>query len=41
MPLLFEPYSDQAKVWPREGRHILAQFDARLRLSPEAHGTNQ
>jgi hypothetical protein len=22
-----EPYSEQAKVWPKTGRHILAQFD--------------
>ena len=28
MPLITEPYSEQVKVWPREGRHILAQFDA-------------
>jgi Domain of unknown function (DUF4291) len=27
MPLDFEPYSEQVKAWPREGRHILAQFD--------------
>jgi hypothetical protein len=26
--LVTEPYPGQAKVWPREGRHILAQFDA-------------
>jgi hypothetical protein len=26
--LILESYSDQTKVWPREGRHILAQFDA-------------
>lgn len=28
MPLAFEPYPDQVKVWPKEGRHVLAQFDA-------------
>lgn len=27
MALLTEPYSEQVKVWPREGRHILAQYD--------------
>jgi hypothetical protein len=27
MPLAFEPHSEQLKLWPREGRHILAQFD--------------
>ena len=25
--LVTEPYVEQAKVWPKEGRHILAQFD--------------
>jgi hypothetical protein len=25
--LVTEPYPKQLKVWPREGRHILAQFD--------------
>jgi Domain of unknown function (DUF4291) len=25
--LVTEPYSEQAKAWPKEGRHILAQFD--------------
>jgi hypothetical protein len=25
--LLTEPYSEQVKVWPKAGRHILAQFD--------------
>ncbi|AWM41115.1 hypothetical protein GobsT_02770 [Gemmata obscuriglobus] len=27
MPLVFEPYPEQVKVWPKDGRHILAQFD--------------
>ena len=27
MPLVTEPYREQVKVWPKEGRHILAQFD--------------
>jgi hypothetical protein len=25
--LVTEPYSEQLKVWPTEGRHILAQYD--------------
>jgi hypothetical protein len=25
--LVTEPYPEQVKVWPREGRHILAQYD--------------
>jgi hypothetical protein len=27
MPLALEPYLTQSPLWPREGRHILAQFD--------------
>lgn len=27
MPLTFESYPEQVKVWPRDGRHILAHFD--------------
>ncbi len=27
MALVTEPYKDQVAVWPKEGRHILAQFD--------------
>ena len=27
MPLQFEPYLDQLRHWPTDGRHILAQFD--------------
>ena len=27
MPLVMEPYLEQVKFWPREGRHILAQYD--------------
>ena len=27
MPLITDPYLEQEKVWPQEGRHILAQFD--------------
>jgi hypothetical protein len=26
--LITEPYGEQVEVWPKEGRHILAQFDA-------------
>jgi hypothetical protein len=25
--LVTEPYTEQVKVWPKEGRHILAQYD--------------
>jgi hypothetical protein len=25
--LITEPYSEQVKLWPKEGRHILAQYD--------------
>jgi hypothetical protein len=25
--LIMEPYSEQVKAWPKEGRHILAQYD--------------
>lgn len=28
MRLILESYSEQIKVWPKDGRHILAQFDA-------------
>ena len=27
MPFLTEPYSEQVQIWPKAGRHILAQFD--------------
>ena len=27
MALVVEPYSEQIKVWPKEGHHILAQYD--------------
>lgn len=27
MVLVIEPYLEQAKAWPQEGRHILAQYD--------------
>ncbi|MDB5311515.1 MAG: hypothetical protein JWO38_5717 [Gemmataceae bacterium] len=25
--LVTEPYTEQVKVWPKQGRHVLAQFD--------------
>ena len=28
MNLILEPYLDQKARWPKQGRHILAQFDA-------------
>ena len=27
MTMIIEPYSDQLKIWPNQGKHILAQFD--------------
>ena len=27
MPLVYEPYAEQLKVWPKDGRHVLAQYD--------------
>jgi hypothetical protein len=27
MALITEPYSEQVRIWPKAGRHILAQFD--------------
>ncbi|MBY0458405.1 MAG: DUF4291 domain-containing protein [Gemmataceae bacterium] len=27
MPLAFKPHAEQVKLWPKVGRHILAQFD--------------
>ena len=27
MKLITEPYTEQVKLWPKEGRHILAQYD--------------
>ncbi|MFO0960093.1 MAG: DUF4291 domain-containing protein [Isosphaeraceae bacterium] len=37
MALETEPYSEQIKVWPREGRHILAQFDAETVIVYQAY----
>lgn len=28
MPLVYEPYAEQVRVWPKSGRHVLAQYDA-------------
>jgi hypothetical protein len=27
MPLMWESYQEQVKIWPPEGRHIMAQYD--------------
>jgi hypothetical protein len=27
LPLIYEPHAEQVKVWPKDGRHILAQYD--------------
>src|SRR6478735_88475 len=32
-----ETYPEQAKVWPKEGRHILAQFDAETVIVYQAY----
>lgn len=37
MALITESYIDQVKVWPREGRHILAQFDEETILVYQAY----
>ena len=37
MPLITEPYSEQVKVWPKDGRHILAQFDAETVIVYQAY----
>jgi hypothetical protein len=37
MKLTIEPYCEQAKVWPRHGRHILAQFDAETVIVYQAY----
>jgi hypothetical protein len=38
MPLVYEPYSEQVKVWPKDGRHILAQFDDESIIVYQAYG---
>ncbi len=35
--LLTEPYSEQAKGWPSEGRHILAQYDDKTIIVYQAY----
>ncbi|NUN49214.1 MAG: DUF4291 domain-containing protein [Candidatus Brocadiae bacterium] len=37
MALVTESYSEQVKVWPCEGRHILAQFDAQTVVVYQAY----
>ncbi|MFO0881093.1 MAG: DUF4291 domain-containing protein [Gemmataceae bacterium] len=37
MGLILEPYPEQVKVWPRDGRHILAQFDAETVIVYQAY----
>jgi hypothetical protein len=35
-----EPYSEQVKIWPRSGQHILAQFDAETVIVYQAYSPN-
>jgi len=35
--LVMEPYSEQVKLWPQEGRHILAQYDVDTILVYQAY----
>jgi Domain of unknown function (DUF4291) len=35
--LVTEPYSDQVQVWPKDGRHILAQYDERTIIVYQAY----
>lgn len=35
--LVTEPYPDQVKVWPKQGRHVLAQFDDRTVVVYQAY----
>lgn len=37
MALLTESYSEQVKLWPRDGRHILAQFDGETIIAYQAY----
>ena len=37
MPLAFEPYPEQVTVWPKVGRHVLAQFDDETILVYQAY----
>ena len=36
--LATEPYPEQVKAWPREGHHILAQFDDETVVVFQAYG---
>lgn len=38
MALVTELYKDQVEVWPKEGRHILAQFDDDSIVEYQAYG---
>lgn len=35
--LVTEPYPEQIKVWPKQGRHVLAQFDAQTVVVYQAY----
>ena len=37
MPIVYEPYAEQVKVWPRDGRHILAQYDDKIVVVYQAY----
>jgi hypothetical protein len=37
MPLQIEPYQEQIELWPKSGRHILAQFDDETILVYQAY----
>jgi hypothetical protein len=37
MTLVTEPYCEQMNVWPKEGRHILAQYDAHTIIVYQAY----
>jgi hypothetical protein len=38
--LVTEPYSEQVKLWPKEGRHILAQYDEDTIIVYQAYRTS-
>ena len=40
MALVTEPYKDQVAAWPKEGRHILAQFDDHTIIVYQAYRTD-
>lgn len=37
MPIIMEPYAEQVEKWPKQGRHILAQFDEETVLLYQAY----